>query len=139
MSLAAFHRNLERRKRRPFLIDNNLFLSAVSLADWSQGGAYAHNIFAGKILARPELGRETPWLEEHGTKIAGLQNIKGHEIKYLAATPPSHQRQGEQGTDRWLRNQGAGYARDHTRVAADIGEAREVASLRWILDVVAGG
>ncbi len=66
----------------PFLIDHNLFLSAVSLSDQSQGGAYAHNIFAGKIIVRPELSRETPWLEEHGTKIAGLQNIKGGDSRF---------------------------------------------------------
>lgn len=67
----------------PFLMDHNLFLSAISLTDWSQGGAYAHNIFAGKIIARPELSRETPWLEAHGTKIAGLQNIKGGDSRFF--------------------------------------------------------
>lgn len=36
----------------PFLIDHNIFLSAISLADWSQGGAYAHNLFAGKVVPR---------------------------------------------------------------------------------------
>jgi alpha-N-arabinofuranosidase len=66
----------------PFLIDHNLFLSERSIADWSQGGAYAHNLFAGKIIARPELGRETPWHEPHGTKIAGLQNIKGGDNRF---------------------------------------------------------
>ncbi len=33
----------------PFLMDNNLFLSPVSLMDHSQGGAYVHNLFAGSI------------------------------------------------------------------------------------------
>jgi hypothetical protein len=66
----------------PFLIDHNLFLSTISLADWSQGGAYAHNIFAGKFNVRPDLQRETPWLEVHGTKIAGLQNIKGGDSRF---------------------------------------------------------
>ena len=66
----------------PFLVDHNIFLSAVSLADWSQGGAYAHNLFAGKVLPRPELRRETPWLEEHGTKIAGLSSIKGGDNRF---------------------------------------------------------
>jgi alpha-N-arabinofuranosidase len=66
----------------PFLIDHNIFLSAISLADWSQGGAYAHNLFAGKVVPRPELRRETPWQEEHGTKIAGLSNIKGGDNRF---------------------------------------------------------
>lgn len=67
----------------PFLIDHNLFLSATSIADWSQGGAYAHNLIAGKVVHRPELRRETPWLEEHGTSIAGLSNIKGGDNRFF--------------------------------------------------------
>lgn len=66
----------------PFLIDHNLFLSAVSISDWSQGGAYAHNLIAGKVITRPELRRETPWLEQHGTAIAGLSNIKGGDNRF---------------------------------------------------------
>jgi len=67
----------------PFLIDHNLCLSPKSLSDWSQGGTYAHNLFAGKISPRPELRRETPWLEEHGTAIAGLSNIKGGDNRFF--------------------------------------------------------
>lgn len=67
----------------PFLIDHNLFLSEKSLADWSEGGAYAHNLFAGKIVSRPELRRETPWQEEHGTRIAGLTHVKGGDNRFF--------------------------------------------------------
>jgi alpha-N-arabinofuranosidase len=74
----------------PFLVDHNLFLSATALSDQSQGGAYAHNIFAGKIIARSELSRETPWLEEHGTKIAGLKNIKGGDSRFYNNLPRVH-------------------------------------------------
>jgi alpha-N-arabinofuranosidase len=66
----------------PFLVDHNLFLSTTSLSDQSQGGAYAHNIFAGKFIVRPELRRETPWHEPHGTKITGLRNIKGGDSRF---------------------------------------------------------
>lgn len=67
----------------PFLVDHNIFLSPRVLADWSQGGAYAHNLFAGKLVPRPELRRETPWLEEHGTQIAGLKNIPGGDSRFF--------------------------------------------------------
>lgn len=66
----------------PFLVDHNFFLSPRSIADWSQGGAYAHNLFAGKLVPRPELSRETPWLEEHGTKMTGLKNIQGGDSRF---------------------------------------------------------
>ena len=44
----------------PFLFDNNLFLSSVSLRDNSQGGAYAHNLFAGVVRVNTFDGRQTP-------------------------------------------------------------------------------
>jgi alpha-L-arabinofuranosidase len=58
----------------PFLVDNNIFLSPYSLNNRSQGGAYVHNLFAGAIRIVPFDGRETPYLREHSTEIAGLHN-----------------------------------------------------------------
>ena len=66
----------------PFLVDNNLFLSEVSLLDWSEGGAYAHNLMAGKIISRPELKRSTPYHPAHSTVVAGLVNIKGGDNRF---------------------------------------------------------
>jgi len=66
----------------PFLVDNNLFLSPTSLLDWSQGGAYAHNLFAGRIVSRPELRRETPYHPAHSTTVAGLMNIQGGDDRF---------------------------------------------------------
>ena len=66
----------------PFLIDNNLFLSDRSLFDMSQGGAYVHNLFAGRIQLRPELRRETPFHKAHSTEVAGLLNIKGGDDRF---------------------------------------------------------
>ncbi len=66
----------------PYMIDNNLFLSATSLYDWSQGGAYAHNLFAGRVLLRPELSRETPYHLPHSTALAGLKNIAGGDNRF---------------------------------------------------------
>jgi len=59
----------------PYLVDNNIFLSDISLRDWSEGGAFAHNIFAGKIEIRKVLGRFTPYHFAHSTRVAGLRNI----------------------------------------------------------------
>jgi alpha-L-arabinofuranosidase len=66
----------------PFVIDNNLFLSAANLLDMSQGGAYLHNLFHGKINSRPELSRETPYHPAHTTSVAGLVNIKGGDNRF---------------------------------------------------------
>jgi alpha-N-arabinofuranosidase len=66
----------------PFVIDNNLFLSAVNLLDMSEGGAYAHNLFAGKIISRPEPSRKTPYHPAHSTSVAGLVPIKGGDDRF---------------------------------------------------------
>lgn len=59
----------------PYLVDNNLFLSKLSLRDWSEGGAYVHNLFAGQISIRKVLTRFTPYHFAHSTRVAGLRNI----------------------------------------------------------------
>jgi alpha-L-arabinofuranosidase len=66
----------------PFVVDNNLFLSAASLLDVSEGGAYAHNLFSGKITSAPEPSRETPYHPAHTTAVAGLTRIKGGDCRY---------------------------------------------------------
>ncbi|MDT8302138.1 MAG: right-handed parallel beta-helix repeat-containing protein [Sedimentisphaerales bacterium] len=66
----------------PFLIDNNLFLSGRSLLDMSQGGAYVHNLFAGRITQRPELRRETPFHKAHSVEVAGLKEIQGGDDRF---------------------------------------------------------
>lgn len=66
----------------PFLVDNNLFLSDVSLRDWSEGGAYVHNLITGTINSRPELNRSTPYHQAHSTALAGLSNIQGGDNRF---------------------------------------------------------
>lgn len=66
----------------PFVVDNNLFLSATSLLDMSEGGAYAHNLFAGRIVSRPEPNRATPFHPAHTTALAGLAKIKGGDDRF---------------------------------------------------------
>jgi len=65
----------------PFLVDNNIFLSGTSVSDWSQGGAYVHNLFTGAFALRPQ-GRHTPFHKAHSTEVAGLHNIPGGDDRY---------------------------------------------------------
>ncbi|MGJ5818914.1 right-handed parallel beta-helix repeat-containing protein [Paludibaculum fermentans] len=66
----------------PFVVDNNVLLSETSLRDWSEGGAYAHNLMAGRISSSPELSRSTPFHGAHTTALAGLSNIKGGDDRF---------------------------------------------------------
>ncbi|MDO8541663.1 MAG: right-handed parallel beta-helix repeat-containing protein [Opitutaceae bacterium] len=67
----------------PFVVDNNVFLSAVSLNDMSEGGAYAHNLLAGRIDSRPEPGRSTPFQVAHETTLGGLSTTAGGDDRFF--------------------------------------------------------
>ncbi len=66
----------------PFLIENNILLSALSIRDWSEGGAYAHNLIAGNIELRPQ-SRETPFQFPHSTGMAGLSTTQCGDNRYF--------------------------------------------------------
>jgi len=66
----------------PFVVDNNVLFSSLSLRDWSQGGAYAHNLFAGDVEQQPELDRETPYHDPHSTTVAGITEIEGGDDRF---------------------------------------------------------
>jgi len=65
----------------PFLVDNNIFLSPRSVLDASEGGAFIHNLIAGKITSSPQ-GRLTPYHPAHATALAGLVNIQGGDDRF---------------------------------------------------------
>jgi len=67
----------------PFLMDNNLFLSPVSLRSRSQGGAYVHNLFAGAINTTRFDGRQTPFLKAHSTELAGFHDNPRGDDRYF--------------------------------------------------------
>jgi hypothetical protein len=67
----------------PFVVDNNLFLSEVSLVNWSEWGAYLHNLFGGKINCVAEHSRETPYHRGNSLEIEGIVNIKGGDDRYI--------------------------------------------------------
>lgn len=66
----------------PFLVDNNLFLSGLSLRDVSEGGAYAHNLLTGRIISYTEPRRSTPYLRAHSTALAGLASTVGGDDRF---------------------------------------------------------
>jgi hypothetical protein len=66
----------------PFLVDNNLLLSASSLQDWSEGGAYVHNLFTGRISSHPDPQRSTPYHKAHSTALAGLNSVGGGDDRF---------------------------------------------------------
>jgi len=66
----------------PYLLDNNLFLSLCSVWDMSQGGAYVHNLIAGKLNMSPH-ERITPYHKAHVTEIAGYHEIQGGDDRFF--------------------------------------------------------
>jgi alpha-N-arabinofuranosidase len=66
----------------PFLVDNNLMLSETAIFNVSEGGAYAHNLIAGRVMLHSELTRSTPYHTAHSTEVAGLRNIEGGDDRF---------------------------------------------------------
>jgi hypothetical protein len=66
----------------PYLADNNIFLSEFSYKELSQGGALVHNLFAGKLATKSEMGRFTPYHFPHETEIAGVMTISGGDVRF---------------------------------------------------------
>jgi alpha-N-arabinofuranosidase len=66
----------------PCMVDHNLFLSRVNVLDISEGSAFAHNLFAGKMVAHPERGRATPFHPPHSTAVAGLPLTFGGDDRF---------------------------------------------------------
>jgi len=67
----------------PILADDNLLLSSTSLKSWSQGCAFAHNLFAGKIETKPKDDRQTPFLQPHATALVGLTNNPCGDSRFI--------------------------------------------------------
>lgn len=66
----------------PFLVDNNILLSPDSLQVDSCGGAYVHNLIAGKVTVSHDEKRKTPYLKPHFTKVLGLHENQSGDDRY---------------------------------------------------------
>lgn len=66
----------------PYMVDNNIFLSANSIADRSQGGAYVHNLITGGTAIKAFNTRYTPYHLPHSTEIAGVAHFFCGDDRY---------------------------------------------------------
>lgn len=67
----------------PFLVDDNMFLSPVTIQDYSQGGAFVHNLIAGTLDLHTVPDRSTPCHVPHGTLVAGCAMVPGGDDRYV--------------------------------------------------------
>jgi alpha-N-arabinofuranosidase len=58
----------------PLLTYNNICLSSISFLDLSRGNVFAHNLFAGRFAVIDYDSRLTPYLKQHSTEIAGMND-----------------------------------------------------------------
>lgn len=71
----------------PFLVANNLFLSpSMEAYSWggSQGGAYAHNLIAGRLCKFGPDGRRTPVMKPHSTEQVALETNPVGDVRYYS-------------------------------------------------------
>ncbi len=67
----------------PYLVDHNVFASAVSFESFSQGGAFVSNLFCGTLRWEPVMDRATPYHVPHSTQVAGYGVIHGADDRYV--------------------------------------------------------
>ena len=67
----------------PYLVDNNLLLSPKSIATQSEGGAFVHNLIAGKMTIWSDPNRFTPYHLPHSTTVAGLSTVLAGDDRYF--------------------------------------------------------
>lgn len=61
----------------PCLVDYNILTSKYAIDNHAQGGAYVHNLIAGKMVLRKMLNRATPYHAPHSTDVAGYAMVYG--------------------------------------------------------------
>jgi alpha-N-arabinofuranosidase len=99
----------------PTLIDGNVFLSAISVNNISQGSALVTNVFGGKIRSTAEPNRKTPCLKMHSTEFDTAHTIAG-------------------GDDRFINN----LVIDHTDIDRACASQRDALTGDWTLDPATG-
>lgn len=67
----------------PYLVDHNILASAVSLENFSQGGAYVNNLFLGSLRLESVLDRATPYHRPHSTRVSGYAVIIGGDDRLI--------------------------------------------------------
>lgn len=66
----------------PFIVDNNIFLSAASIRTQSEGGAYVHNLIAGVVQMWPDPNRFTPYFLPHSTDMKAMTTILSGDDRF---------------------------------------------------------
>lgn len=66
----------------PFIVDNNILLSATSIRTQSEGGAYLHNLIAGIVHMWPDPNRFTPYFLPHSTDMKALTTIMSGDDRF---------------------------------------------------------
>ncbi len=66
----------------PTLVYNNIFLSELSLKMDAQGIAFFNNIINGNVKLERSQERYTPYHVPHSTKLAGLFNNTGGDVRF---------------------------------------------------------
>lgn len=66
----------------PYLVANNIMLSARSHLSNSRGGAYLHNLFLGTIQIVPD-GRRTPFMKAHSTQTVGMSDCPVGDSRWI--------------------------------------------------------
>ena len=81
-----FHRNVRdlmiEVSHGPYMVDDNIFASPRMFQNWSQGGAFIHNLICGGIELHEVPDRSTPYHFAHTTDVAGTAIVPGGDERW---------------------------------------------------------
>ena len=67
----------------PHLVDHNILLSARGITEASGGGAFAHNLWSGRVNIWPSIAqRFTPYFKPHSVEIIGSNNVNQDDDRF---------------------------------------------------------
>lgn len=67
----------------PCTVDNNIFLSPLTIQNVAQGTAFVHNILGGNFLRASELNRQVPYHFPHSTDFLGVAPFFGYDDRII--------------------------------------------------------
>lgn len=67
----------------PYIVDHNIFASPSEFDNFSQGGAYLHNLFCGPFRIESVLDRVTPYHFPHSTEMAGFSFVYTGDDRFI--------------------------------------------------------
>ena len=114
----------------PYIVDNNILLSPLSITQNTDGGAFLHNLVTGR-MNRYDDPRYTPYQLAHSTQVKGMSILNEGDHRFYGNIFSSHPADARYGLEAFSGTCGPLYAADNlfcwkAKGMKDKGQGREM-------------